>query len=131
MRAHCPTILAAALLAGCTIAPPPAPPDLVQQASLREEGQVALPDAAQAAFCASQDLPETLVLLLEDGAAVRPAEGLAGPRQPPYAMMLTQAEEGVVAWRLLVAEPGPSGPDLMLRLRAVLANCLARLGRTT
>ena len=119
-------LLPLALLgAACSIAMPPPAPDPIAAPAVREEGQLALADAAQAAFCVSQDVPISFVELIQDGATVRPASGEA------YALMLVQPEGGVVAWRLLVAE-GVSDPGATaVGLRRALADCLGRLGRST
>ena len=118
-------LLATLLLGACAIAPPPAEPDPIDAAAVREEGEIALADAAQAAFCVSQDVPDSQVVMLQDGASVRPAAG------PAYALTLAPAEESRLAWRLLVTA-GASEPDATAaRLRQALAVCLGRLGRST
>lgn len=120
-------LLPLALLgAACSIAPPPPAPDPIAAPAVQEEGQLALADAAQAAFCVSQDIPASFVELIQDGATVRPATG------PAYALMLLQPEGGgVVAWRLLVAAGAPDPGATAVGLRRALADCLGRLGRTT
>lgn len=118
-------LLTTLLLGACAIAPPPAEPDPVDTAALEEAGEIALADAAQAAFCISQDMPDSQVVMLQDGASVRPAAG------PAYALTLAPAEDSRLAWRLLV-QAGASTPDATAaRLRQALAGCLGRLGRST
>jgi hypothetical protein len=119
-------LLPLALLAGaCAIAPPPPAPDPIAAPVLREEGQLALSDPAQTAFCVSQEMPASLVELIQDGATVRPAT------VPTYALVLTGPEQGRVAWRLLVADRASDPEATALRLRRALADCLGRLGRST
>jgi hypothetical protein len=118
--------LAAALsAAACAIPAAPPAPEAIAAPALREEGQLALADPVRAAFCTSQALPLSLVLLVRDGASVRPAAGA------DYALTLLQAGEDRVAWRLLV---GPGLPDpgaTALRLRQALAGCLGGPGRSS
>jgi hypothetical protein len=116
------------LASGCAIAPRPPSPDPIQ-GGVRAEGKLEGAAPAQAAFCVSQDVPESLVQLIQDGAAVRPAPGVG---RPDYALMLTQQEQpGTVAWKLLVAEPGEAAAARATQLRGALANCLGLLGRPT
>jgi hypothetical protein len=130
--------LPAALLlaaAGCAIAPPSPAPDPLPSAALREEGRVTLAaHPAEAAFCVSQAVEPSLVELVQDGAAVRPAagRGAVSAAGPDYALVLTHAGPDAVAWRLLVAPGGAAAPEAVaLRLRRAFAACLGRLGRST
>lgn len=113
------------LLAACSIAPPPPTPEAVAVPALEEEGRIALLDPAQAAFCVSQDMPASQVLLVQDGASVRPA----GP--PGYALTLLEDAEPGLTWRLLVAANTADPRATAMQLRQALAGCLGRLGRVT
>ncbi len=118
-------LLPLALLAACAIAPPPEAPDAVAAPAVEEAGRIAQVDPARAAFCVSQDMPDSHVLLVQDGAAVRPAAG------PDYALTLVLAEEQSLAWRLLVASGVADPAATAARLRQALAGCMGRIGRDT
>jgi hypothetical protein len=120
-----PLLLSLATLGACAIAPPPPEADAIAAPALEEAGRIALADPAQAAFCVSQDMPESQVLLVQDGAAVRPAAG------PDYALTLVFAAEESLAWRLLVAGGAADPGATATRLRRALAGCMGRLARST
>ncbi|TCZ55425.1 hypothetical protein [Roseicella aquatilis] len=127
MRQGGPVLLLLAL-AGCAVAPPPREPDPVA-VGYRKDGQVALPDAAQAASCVSQLLPNSIVEMRRDGAAVRPAPGTVQPGgRPDYALVLERQDNGALAWHLLVGATGPEAAAVAQDLNRALGDCTARMG---
>lgn len=127
MRRAAPILLILAM-AGCAVAPPPREPDPIP-VGYRQDGQVALPDAAQAASCVSQALPNSIVEMRRDGAAVRPAPGTVQPGgRPDYALVLERQDNGALAWHLLVAETGPAAAAAAHELNRALFDCKARIG---
>jgi hypothetical protein len=118
------------LLAGCAIAPRPPSPDPIQ-GGVRAEGKLEGAAPAQAAFCVSQAVPLSYVLLISDGAAVRPAPGVWPAIEPGYAVTLRQAEGGV-AWVRQVGEADPATTAAIAeRLDRALAECSSVVGGKT
>ena len=115
------------LLAGCAVAPRPPSPDPIQGGA-RLEGRLAGAGPAQAAFCVSQRVPLSYVLLTSDGAAVRPAPGFWPAVEPGYAVTLRRSEGGAV-WLRQVGEAQPStAAALADRLDRALAECSSATG---
>ncbi|WP_431269427.1 hypothetical protein [Dankookia sp. P2] len=122
--------LLALSVAGCSIAPPPPEPDPAQ-GGYRQEGKLVLPDPAQLAACVSQEVPGTVVVLRQAGAAVRPVAGSVLPgHTPDFALVVDQPPRSPLVWRVLVAESGPAAEPIARALDRALGDCAARLGRT-
>ena len=95
---------------------------------IRAEGKREAASPAQAAFCASQEVPLSYVLLVSDGAAVRPAPGTWPAIEPGYALTLRRSEAGI-AWLRQVGEAELStAAALADRLDRALAECAPMLG---
>ena len=108
--------------AGCAVPPRPPSPDPIQVGT-RLEGRLDGAGAAQAAFCVSQEVPLSYVLLISDGAAVRPAPGTWPAMQPGYAVTLRRSEGGA-RWLRQVGEAEPSTAAAIAdRLDHALAVC--------
>ena len=115
------------LPAGCSIPPRPPSPDPIEDGT-RLEGRLDGANPAQAAFCVSQEVPLSYVLLVSDGAAVRPAPGTWPAIEPGYALTLRRSEAGT-AWLRQVGEAEPStAAALAGRLGRALAECAPALG---
>ncbi len=118
------------LLAGCSIPPRPPSPDPIQGGT-RLEGRLDGASPAQTAFCVSQEVPLSYVLLISDGAAVRPAPGTWPAVEPGYALTLRRSEAGTT-WLRQVGEAGPStAAALAGRLDRALAECTPALGKAS
>jgi hypothetical protein len=116
---------------GCSIAPRPPEPDPIA-ATTRQEGQLALPDVAMTAACVWQEMPGSIAMLRQSGAAVRPILAIALPGyRPDYALVLQRQADGPVAWRVLVNDTGSEAGAVAQALDRALANCAARLGGMT
>jgi hypothetical protein len=111
------------LLVACAVAPPPPEPDTIAAPVVEESGRIAAVDPARAAFCASLDIPDSQVVMVRDGAALRPAAG------QDYALTLVLAGEQSLAWRLRVAQGAEDPAGTAARLRAALTGCVEVLGR--
>lgn len=112
-----------ALLASCAVsAPPPSPDPFVGGA--RQEGALGR-DASpsQAAFCVSQGVPLSHVLLTTDGAAVRPAPGSRAAGDPDYALTLRQSEAGTTWLRQVGDADAARAAFTAYRLDRALAGC--------
>ncbi len=128
MRRTAPCVLPLlGLLAGCAIAPRPPSPDPIGGGT-RLEGKLDGASPSQAAFCVSREVPLSYVLLISDGAAVRPVPGLWPAIQPGYALTLRRSEGGVT-WLRQVGEAEPSTAAAIAdRLDRALAGCAPALG---
>lgn len=121
------TVPAALLLlalapAGCSVAPRPPSPDPIGGGT-RAEGKLDGAGPAQTAFCVSQGVPLSYVLLTSDGAAVRPVPGVWPAIDPGYALTLRRAEGGVT-WLRQVGEAEPAtAAAIAARLDGALAEC--------
>ena len=114
-------------LAGCAIAPRPPSPDPIQ-GGIRLEGEIERASPAQAAFCVSQEVPLSYVLLVSDGASVRPVPGIWPAIEPGYALTLRRAETGTT-WLHQVGEAELStAAAIAERLDRALAVCAPTLG---
>ena len=115
-------------LAGCAIAPRPPSPDPIQGGA-RTEGKLDGASPAQAAFCVSQEVPLSYVLLISDGASVRPAPGVWPVIEPGYALTLRRAEGGV-SWLRQAGETADPATTAALagELDRALAACAPVLG---
>ncbi len=113
--------------AGCAIAPRPPSPDPIAGGN-RLEGRLEGASPAQAAFCVSQGVPLSYVLLVSDGAAVRPAPGNWPAIDPGYALTLRRSEGGV-AWLRQVGETADPSTAAAIadRLDRALADCAPTL----
>ena len=110
------------LLAGCAIASRPPSPDPIQGGT-RLEGRFNGANPAQVAFCVSQGVPLSYVLLVSDGAAVRPAPGTWPAVEPGYALTLRRTEAGTTWLRQVgQAERSPAAA-IAARLDSALAEC--------
>ena len=110
------------LLAGCAIASRPPSPDPIQ-GGVRLEGRFNGASPAQVAFCVSQGVPLSYVLLISDGAAVRPAPGTWPAIEPGYALTLRRTEAGTT-WLRQVGQAEPSTAAAIAdRLDRALAEC--------
>ena len=115
------------LLAGCAIAPRPPSPDPIQGGT-RLEGRLDGASPAQTAFCVSQEVPLSYVLLISDGAAVRPAPGTWPAVEPGYALTLRRSEAGTT-WLRQVGEADPATAAVIAdRLDRALADCSSVAG---
>ena len=116
------------LLAGCSIPPRPPSPDPIQGGT-RLEGRLDGASPAQTAFCVSQEVPLSYVLLISDGAAVRPAPGVWPAIQPGYAVTMRRVEGGV-SWVRQVGETADPATAAAIadRLDRALAACAPVLG---
>ena len=122
--------LAAMLLAaGCAIPPPPPSPDPIR-GGLVQEGRLAAADPAETAFCVSQAVPISHVLLVSDGAAVRPAPGVVAADSPDYPLTLRRGAEAPpgLDWRLQVASTEPGAAAAAERLTGTFFGCAAQSG---
>ena len=118
------------LLAGCSIPPRPPSPDPIQGGT-RLEGRLDGASPARAAFCVSQEVPLSYVLLISDGGAVRPAPGTWPAVEPGYALTLRRSEAGTT-WLRQVGEAGPStAAALTGRIDRALAGCTPALGKAS
>ena len=121
------TFLLGLLLAGCAVAPRPPSPDPIQGGT-RAEGKLDGASPARTAFCVSQGMPLSYVLLTSDGAAVRPVPGVWPAIEPGYALTLRRAESGTT-WLRQVGEAEPSTAAAVAeRLDRALAVCAPTLG---
>ena len=121
------TLPLAGLLAGCAVAPRPPSPDPIEGGA-RLEGRLGSASPAQAAFCVSREMPLSYVVLISDGAAVRPAPGAWAAGQPDYALTLRRSEAGTI-WLRQVGEAEPSTTAIIAdRLDRALADCAAASG---
>jgi hypothetical protein len=115
------------LLAGCAIAPRPPSPDPIQGGT-RAEGRLDGASPARTAFCVSQGVPLSYVLLISDGAAVRPVPGVWPAIDPGYALTLRRAEGGVT-WLRQVGDADPAtAAAIAERLDRALAECSSVVG---
>lgn len=115
------------LAVGCAVAPPPPSPDPFAGGA-RAEGRLGDSVPAETAFCVSRGVPLSTVLLVSDGAAVRPAPGALAAGQPDYALTLRRSEGGI-AWVRQVGDAAP--PAAMAaaeRLDGALADCASAPG---
>jgi hypothetical protein len=113
--------------AGCAIAPQPPSPDPIQ-GGIRLEGRLDGASPAQLAFCVSQEVPLSYVLLVSDGAAVRPAPGVWSAIEPGYALTLRRTDAGT-AWLRQVGEVEPATVAAIAdRLDRALAECASTAG---
>ena len=118
------------LVAGCSIPQRPPSPDPIGGGA-RQEGRLG-GDAspAQAAFCVSQKVPLSLVVLTSDGAAVRPAPGALAAGAPDYALTVRRSEDGTT-WLRQVGDAEPAWVAAAAhRLDAALAACAVEPGGT-
>jgi len=116
-----------ALLAGCAIAPRPPSPDPIR-GGIRQEGRLDGASPAEVAFCVSQEVPLSYVLLISDGAAVRPVPGVWPAIEPGYALTLRRTDAGT-AWLRQVGEAEPSmAAAIADRLDRALADCASAAG---
>ena len=124
-------LLALLLVAGCSIPRPPPSPEPIAGGGARQEGRLgggASP--AQAAFCVSQRVPLSLVVLTSDGAAVRPAPGTLAAGAPDYALTVRRSEDGTT-WLRQVGDAEPARVAAAAdRLDAALAACAVEPGGT-
>ena len=115
------------LLAGCAVAPRPPSPDPIQGGT-RAEGKLDDASPARTAFCVSQGMPLSYVLLTSDGAAVRPVPGVWPAIDPGYALTLRRTEGGVT-WLRQVGEADPATAAVIAdRLDRALADCSSVAG---
>ncbi len=115
------------LLVGCAVAPPPPSPDPIEDGA-RLEGRLEGAGPAEAAFCVSQEVPLSYVLLISDGAAVRPAPGTWPAMEPGYAVTLRRSGGGAT-WLRQVGEAEPSTAAAIAdRLDRALAACAPAAG---
>ncbi|MBD0272103.1 MAG: hypothetical protein ICV73_09250 [Acetobacteraceae bacterium] len=123
-----PPLLGPLLAVGCAIAPPPPSPDPME-GGLRAEGKLDGAGPAEAAFCMSREVPLSYVLLISDGAAVRPAPGVWPAIEPDYALTVRHAEGGV-CWLRQVGETAHPATAAAIadRLDRALAACAPVLG---
>ncbi len=114
-------------LAGCAVAPRPPSPDPIQGGT-RAEGRLDGASPALTAFCVSQKVPLSYVMLTSDGAAVRPAPGVWPAVDPGYALTLRRAENGAT-WLRQVGEADPATAAVIAeRLDRALAGCASVAG---
>ncbi len=114
-------------LAGCSI-PPRSPSSDPIEGGTRLEGRLDGASPAQAAFRVSQEVPLSYVLLVSDGAAVRPAPGTWPAVEPGYALTLRRSEAGAT-WLRQVGEAEPSTVAAIAdRLDRAVAECAPALG---
>lgn len=121
-------LLLLAAAGGCAIPQPPPSPDPIGGGT-RAEGKLDGASPALAAFCVSQGVPLSHVLLVSDGAAVRPAPGVRPAVDPGYALTMRRAEGGV-AWLRQVGEAADpeTAAAIADRLDRALAACAPVLG---
>jgi hypothetical protein len=125
-RRRAAAVSAAGVLAGCAVAAPPPSPDPIAGGA-RLEGALA-PDASppQTAFCVSQAVPLSYVVLTSDGAAVRPAPGTIAAGEPDYAVTLRRSRAGAT-WVRQVGDAAPPSRVAVTayRLDSALARCIS------
>ena len=116
-------LLGPPLAAGCSIVRPPPSPDPIE-GGIRAEGKLDGAGPAEAAFCVSQEVPLSYVLLISDGASVRPAPGVWPAIEPGYAVTLRRSEGGTTWLRQVgeTAEPATAAA-IADRLDRALAAC--------
>ena len=120
-------LLGLLLAAGCAIPPRPPSPDPIGGGT-RVEGKLEGASPAQAAFCVSREVPLSYVMLISDGAAVRPVPGVWPAIDPGYALTLRRTEAGTT-WLRQVGEAEPSTAAAIAdRLDRALAGCAPALG---
>ena len=117
-----------ALLAGCAVSRPPPSPDPIEGGT-RLEGGLGDASPSQTAFCVSQSVPLSYVVLTSDGAAVRPAPGTRTAGEPDYAVTLRQSDAGTTWLRQVgeAAEPARVAVTAY-QLDGALAGCAGTLG---
>jgi hypothetical protein len=116
-----------ALLAGCAVSRPPPSPDPIEGGA-RLEGGLGDASPSQTAFCVSQMVPLSYVVLISDGAAVRPAPGSLAPGAPDFALTIRQSGSGTT-WLRQVAEAEPPGAAAAAhQLDSALADCASDIG---
>ena len=118
------------LAGGCAIAPRPPSPDPIQ-GGIRAEGKLDGAGPAQAAFCVSQAVPLSYVLLVSDGAAVRPVPGVWPAIEPGYAVTLRRAEGGATWVRQVGGADAATAAAIAERLDRALAECSSVVGGRT
>lgn len=123
MRRATPGLLPPLLAPACAVSPEPPSPDPTA-GGVRREGRPEGAGPAQFAFCVSQEVQPSLVVLPPDGAAVRPVRADGGP---DYAPTLHRAEGGV-AWvrQVAEAEPAAAAAAVADRLDRALDVCANR-----
>jgi hypothetical protein len=114
--------------AGCAIPQQPPSPDPIQGGT-QVEGRLDGASPVLAAFCVSQEVPLSYVLLVSDGAAVRPAPGVWPVIEPGYAVTVRRSEGGVT-WLRQVGETADPATAAAIadRLDRALAACAPVLG---
>ena len=117
-----------ALLAGCAVSRPPPSPDPIEGGT-RLEGGLGDASPSQTAFCVSQSVPLSYVVLTSDGAAVRPAPGTRTAGEPDYAVTLRQSDAGTTWLRQVgeAAEPSRAAVTAY-QLDGALAGCAGTIG---
>jgi len=119
-----------ALLAGCAVSRRPPSPDPIEGGA-RLEGGLGNASPSQTAFCVSQGVPLSYVVLTSDGAAVRPTPGTLTPGEPDYALILRQSDTGTT-WLRQVGEAEPTRADVTAyQLDSALAGCAGSIGGAT
>ena len=108
---------------------PPSPDPI--QGGIRAEGKLDGAGPAQAAFCVSQAVPLSYVLLVSDGAAVRPVPGVWPAIEPAYAVTLRRAEGGATWVRQVGGADPATAAALAERLDRALAECSSVVGGRT
>jgi hypothetical protein len=117
------TLLLAPLAAGCAIPPPPPSPDPIGGGERLEGRLDTSASPAQAAFCVSQGVPLSRVVLLSDGAAVRPAPGARGAEEPDYALTVRRSDDGATWLRQVGGGEATRTAVAAHRLDDALAAC--------
>lgn len=127
-RAPLPILLLAAT--GCAIPQQPPSPDPIQGGT-RAEGRLDGASPVLAAFCVSQEVPLSYVLLVSDGAAVRPAPGVWPAIDPGYALTMRRSDGGV-AWVRQVGETADpvTAAAIADRFDRALAACAPVVGES-
>jgi hypothetical protein len=116
------------LLTGCAVSRSPPSPDPIEGGT-RLEGGLGDASPSQTAFCVSQGVPLSYVVLTSDGAAVRPAPGSRTAGEPDYAVTLRQSDAGTTWLRQVgeAAEPARAAVTAY-QLDSALAGCAGTIG---
>jgi hypothetical protein len=127
VRRRAGAIAALGLLGACAVSRQPPSPDPIEGGA-RLEGGLGDASPSQIAFCVSQGVPLSYVVLTSDGAAVRPAPGTLTLGEPDYALVLRQSDGGTT-WLRQVGEAEPSRAEVTAyRLDSALAGCAGASG---
>jgi hypothetical protein len=116
------------VLAGCATPRPPPSTDPIEGGARLEGALDGADGPSQAAFCVSQGVPLSYVVLISDGASVRPAAGSRTDGALDYALTFRRSDTGIT-WLRQVGEAEPAAvAAVAFRLDRALAGCAARRG---